>query len=104
MQEVAEQGDEQETLSRVACLFCLLLWLCFLAGLVASLLLHLEVSTPLYLVATSLGMLPVVKAAALSVLRQTVGIHVLIVLAVIGAVTSQEYFDAAVVVTLTPLA
>lgn len=100
IQEVAEQGDEQETLSKVVCLFCLSLWLCFLAGLVASLLLRFDVSTPLFLVATSVGMLPVLKAATLSALRNTVGIHGLIVIAVIGAVASEEYFDAALVVTL----
>ena len=100
MQEVAEQSDEQEQLSRFDCLFCLSLWLCFLAGLVASLLHRLDVSTPLYLVGTSIGMLPVLKAAALSLLRKTMGIHVLIVLAVVGAVASEEYFDASLVVTL----
>lgn len=100
MQEVAEQSDEQELLSRFDCLFCLLLWLCFLAGLVASLLHRLDVSTPIYLVGTCIGMLPVLKAAALSLLRKTIGIHVLIVLAVAGAVASEEYFDASLVVTL----
>ena len=57
-------------------------------------------STGLYLASTSLGVLPILYSAYLAIRRKAVDIHILMTIAVAGAIGGKEYFDANLVVVL----
>ncbi len=61
-------------------------------------------STVLYAIGIFLGIIPVIQGAWIAIQRCTIDIHVLILVAVIGALASAEYFDACIAVTLFILA
>jgi Zn2+/Cd2+-exporting ATPase len=53
-----------------------------------------------YLVCTAIGLIPILYDSLISLSRRTVDIHILMTVAIIGAIASKEYLDAALVVTL----
>lgn len=53
-----------------------------------------------FIIGTSLGVLPIAYDAYISIMRRTLDIHVLMLIAIIGALASAEYFDACLVVAL----
>ena len=57
-----------------------------------------------YVVSTALGIIPIIYDASIALYRLSVDIHVLMLVAVGGAIGSEEYLDAALVVTLFVLA
>jgi cation transport ATPase len=79
-------------------------WTLFLAGLICG---FLSPAVPpaapmvLYLLSTAGGIAPVVKQSLISLcIRRTVDIHILLVVAVAGALASRDFFDASLVVSL----
>lgn len=53
-----------------------------------------------YVACTAIGLVPILYAAFISLIRLSIDIHILMLVAVVGAISSQEYLDAALVVTL----
>ena len=101
IQEVSAEGMEKlESLNMLECVFVFALWVFFVAGLIASLLSQPDSSMALYLIGIGLGLVPILRASILSFQRRTIGIHALVVLAVVGAIASEEYFDASLVISL----
>jgi cation transport ATPase len=54
----------------------------------------------LFLVSTGLGLIPVIYAASISLLRTSLDIHVLMVVATAGAIVNQEYLDSSLLMSL----
>jgi Zn2+/Cd2+-exporting ATPase len=57
-----------------------------------------------YISCTAIGLVPILYDAFISLSRLSIDIHILMIVAVAGAIASQEYQDAALVVTLFILA
>jgi Cd2+/Zn2+-exporting ATPase len=53
-----------------------------------------------FLTATGIGLFPILYGAGISLIRRVIDIHILMVVAVAGAIASKEYLDAALVVDL----
>lgn len=53
-----------------------------------------------FLISTSIGLFPILEGARISIIRRTIDIHILMVVAVSGAIASEEYLEAALVVNL----
>ena len=58
----------------------------------------------LFLSCVTLGVIPIVYGVYLAFIRRTVDIHVLMLIAIVGALSIQQYLDASLVVTLFTLA
>jgi Cd2+/Zn2+-exporting ATPase len=54
----------------------------------------------IFLLSTSLGLLPVLHAAFISLCRYSLDIHILMVMAVAGAIVDKEYLDASLLMSL----
>lgn len=55
----------------------------------------------IYIASTIIGVLPLLYASMISIfIRYQLDIHVLMIIAIIGAIASQEYFDGNLVVSL----
>jgi Cd2+/Zn2+-exporting ATPase len=59
-----------------------------------------DVSMIVYLCSTCIGVVPVLHAAYTSIIRKTVDIHILMIVAICGAIGAKEYFDSSLVVSL----
>lgn len=57
-----------------------------------------------YIVCTAIGLIPILRDSLIALSRKTLDIHILMAVAIAGAVASHEYLDAALVVTLFVLA
>lgn len=57
-----------------------------------------------YIVCTAIGLIPILHDSIIALYRRTLDIHILMAVAIAGAVASHEYLDAALVVTLFVLA
>jgi Zn2+/Cd2+-exporting ATPase len=57
-----------------------------------------------YLICTALGLVPILYDSFIALYRRTLDIHILMAVAIAGAIASEEYLDAALVVTLFVLA
>ena len=95
------RGGLRGTIAR-ACFAVLLLALFFVGvGVQDQTGEHSTATVAIFLLNTCLGSLPVMRAAFVSsVIRRTLDIHTLILVAVAGALASGEYLDAALVVSL----
>lgn len=103
IQEVAdEDGSEEEfRINPYEGAHVLLVFLLFAVGLI----LHFEhIETPcmwLYIASIVLGIGPILYSACISLfIRHSLDIHVLMVIAIVGAVASEDYFDGSLVVAL----
>lgn len=75
--------------------------LLFVAGVIAQRILGDSVpSLVLFLVSTGLGLLPVLQEAFVSIRRFSLDIHILMVVAVVGAIIDEEYLDASLLMSL----
>jgi Cd2+/Zn2+-exporting ATPase len=94
-EEESEQVDWKHVLHvAVVSLFCVGLILHFFPSLERA-------SMGVYLASTALGVAPILYASYVTVmLRYTLDINVLILIAIAGAVAAKEYFDASLVVSL----
>jgi Cd2+/Zn2+-exporting ATPase len=91
----------EETLDKIFLLYACVLWVFFIGGLVCSFLPGQgTLSMALYLVSVIVGVIPILKSSIISLLRLTIDINILVVLAIIGALASGEYFDSSLVVSL----
>lgn len=102
LQDVNDGLDEEiEPASRMFMLFLIFLISVFIAGVILQIFPNLSLpSMIIFVVGTGFGILPVLQGAWRSLVRRTVDIHILMLLAIIGAVISEEYFDSCLLVTL----
>ena len=63
-----------------------------------------QASSITYLASTALGLPPILYSSYITILRKTVSIHILMTIAIAGAIAGSEYFDASLVVVLFILA
>eukprot|EP01040_Poterioochromonas_malhamensis_P008920 gene8920-9657_t len=103
IQEVGGSNTvEEESIDLIQLLHVTFVAILFVIGLV----LHLaagyeEASMWIYIISVIVGILPILYSSYVTVfLRHTIDIHVLLVIAVIGALAAAEYFDASLVVAL----
>lgn len=82
----------------------LIVILLFLIAMLIDLTSSLDNHSLAYISCTAIGLFPILYDAFLSLSRLTLDIHILMIVAVAGALASQEYQDAALVVTLFILA
>eukprot|EP01034_Spumella_vulgaris_P043657 gene43657-54237_t len=60
-----------------------------------------DATVGVYLTSTALGIIPILHASYVTlILRHTLDIHVLMLIAIVGAIAAEEYFDASLVVSL----
>jgi Zn2+/Cd2+-exporting ATPase len=57
-----------------------------------------------YIICTAIGLIPILYDSFIALYRRTLDIHILMAVAIAGAIASHEYLDAALVVTLFVLA
>lgn len=102
IQEVAGASDEaQEQISVPHAAHMILTCLLFIVGLV----LHFfpsrsAASMGVYIASVAVGMVPILYACYVAVVRRVLDIHILMVIAVAGALAAAEYFDASLLVAL----
>jgi Zn2+/Cd2+-exporting ATPase len=112
VQEANDSPDDDNAEAYVDVLYLaywLLLLSLFIAGVISMRLAHGtdEHSTrsnipalALYVIGTAIGIVPVVHGAFIAVVRKTIDIHILMLIAIIGALIAGEFFDACLLVTL----
>ena len=97
-----EEDDESFNYLKLA--HVLLVFVLFVAGIVVERTVEggdLKLpSLILYCLSTGLGILPVLQAAYIAVVRLSLDIHILMVVAVVGAMVDKEYMDAALLMSL----
>ena len=100
IQEVAGNGENEKEeydwfrISHVSVVF-----LFFVLGLICQFVAG-NVSVIMYLISVALGIIPILHASYVTLLRRTVDIHILMIIAIVGAIGGKEYFDASLVVSL----
>ena len=94
----SQDSEEQYDWIRIA--HVLVVLLLFIIGLIFQFLSLGVEYVGLYLASTSLGVLPILYSAYLAIRRKAVDIHILMTIAVAGAIGGKEYFDANLVVVL----
>lgn len=96
----SDDGAESTSVDKVYLSYILLIWALFFLG-VALINHYRSSSNALLIVSTSLGALPIIHDAYISVfIRWTIDIHILMVVAIAGALVVKEYIDSALVVSL----
>eukprot|EP01034_Spumella_vulgaris_P026033 gene26033-32560_t len=94
-----EEEVEEMDVARIA--HVVTVGLLFAIGLVFSFINSLKTASDgVYLASIALGILPILHASYVTIVRQTIDIHILILIAIVGAVAAGEYFDGSLVVTL----
>ena len=107
IQEVGDNdNDEKEKLDYVRISHVTIVFSLFLLGLIFQFIGggNSDIAVGLYLTSAALGLLPILYSSYITILRKTIDIHILMVIAVAGAIGGKEYFDASLVVTLFILA
>lgn len=104
----SEEEDETETREfYIKVAFACLLASLFLVGLLCDFL-DIDITdgipTDIYEACIGIGAIPIVYDVYIAFIRRTIDINVLMLMAVIGALSIQEYLDAALVVTLFTIA
>jgi Cd2+/Zn2+-exporting ATPase len=103
IQEVADrEAEENEQIDLKHVLHVAVVSLLFCVGLILHFFPPLErASMGVYLASVALGVAPILHASYVTVvLRHTLDINVLMIIAIAGAVAAEEYFDASLVVSL----
>ena len=104
VQEVAMKGEEETEplFQTIPTLHVLIVFFLFAVGLILHLLPGFKaVSDWIYIACTILGALPIIRNTAISLfIRRMIDIQFLILVAIIGAMSTAEYFDSSLVVTL----
>ena len=99
-----ENEEDEETISLITILHLASVLGLFLLGIIVSEstrnLANIQAGTALYLTSAAIGLLPVLYAAWRSVCRLTIDIHILMIIATIGAIALGEYFDASLLMFL----
>ena len=99
-----DEDDAEESLDYLKIAHVVVVFLLFVAGIVVERTVEGgELKLPsliLYCISTGLGILPVLQAAYISVIRLSLDIHILMVVAVVGAMVDKEYMDAALLMSL----
>jgi Zn2+/Cd2+-exporting ATPase len=94
-----EGGVEKYDWIRIVHTF--LVFLLFITGLILQFVSpHPWASVGVYLAATAVGIVPILRSSYITIIRKTVDIHILMTIAIAGAIAGKEYFDAALVVLL----
>jgi Zn2+/Cd2+-exporting ATPase len=94
-----EDGVEKYDWIRIG--HVIVVFLLFLAGLILQFVSpHPWASIGVYLAATAVGIAPILRSSYVTIIRKTVDIHILMTIAIAGAIAGKEYFDAALVVLL----
>jgi Cd2+/Zn2+-exporting ATPase len=105
VQEVGGEDEKEEKPFEVfgyQAIHVFVVALLFVVGLIV----HLtgeadEAAMWIYIVATIVGILPILQSTYVSlIVRHTIDIHVLMLLAIVGAMSSGDFFDSSLVVTL----
>ena len=79
----------------------LFIWACFAVGLALDVNLHLFVpSVTIFSIGTAAGIIPILRGAYLSVIRQNLDINILILIALIAAFVVAEYSDPPLMIAL----
>ena len=102
IQEVGDnKNDDDEKLDYLRITHVAVVFILFVLGLLFQFI-HSEtvISIGLFLSSAALGLLPILYKSYVTILRKTVDINILMVIAVAGAIGGKEYFDASLVVTL----
>lgn len=103
IQDLGEEGEaEEEESHHVKILYVLLIAAMFITALVMQFVdAHDLVEMWIYIASVIIGVWPIAYSSFISLfIRVTIDINVLIVLAVIGALATEEYFDASLLVVL----
>ena len=106
IQEMSSVEEEkEESVDTLHLLYILAVWVMLLVGLCLFFVSDasedmLLASDLLFILSVVIGSIPILKGAYVSVIRKSIDIHILILLAIIGAIVAQEFFDASLVVAL----
>jgi len=101
--EISDDDDSkpEESFDILKGIQVLMVWACFAVGLSLEVNLKLFVpSVVIFSVGTAIGILPIIQGAYLSVLRRTLDINILILIALIAAFVIAEYSDPPLMIAL----
>ena len=101
-----ERTDDDDGVSYLEIIHAVVVFALFIVGVIVQ-----QVSVDgayssmiVFLISTAFGLLPVIKAAYISLTRFTLDIHVLMIVATVGAIADQEYLDASLLMSLFVMA